>query len=261
MFPTIVTIGKVTLHTYGLLVALGGMAAFFLARAEASRKNIDPEKISDLVFYLLIAGILGARLFYAFTNLEAYIHDPLEFFKIWNGGLVFYGSFIVALPTLLIYVKKHGLPLGKVLDIVAPALALGHFFGRMGCFFAGCCYGSASDLPFAVVFTHPDSLAPLYTPLHPTQIYSALSNLTIFFVIWFLRKRTRIDGQLFWIYVLIYAAARSFIEMFRGDFRGDFIFEIFSPAQAIAGIMAVSAVVCLTILKRRHAARMTKKNA
>ena len=261
MFPTILTIGKISLHSYGLFVALGGMVAFFLARAEARRKNIDSEKISDLVFYLLIAGILGARLFYVFTNLEIYTKHPLEFFKIWNGGLVFYGAFIVALPTLLIYVKKNALPLGKILDIMAPALALGHVFGRIGCFFAGCCYGAASDLPFAVVFTRPDSLAPLHSPVHPTQLYSALSNLAIFSVLWFLRKRTRMDGQLFWIYVLIYAVARFFIEMFRGDFRGDFIFGLFSPAQAIAGIMAMMAIVCLTILKRRHAARIIKKNA
>jgi len=261
MFPTILTIGKVSLHSYGLMVALGGMVAFFLARAEAKRKNIDPEKISDLVFYLIIAGILGARLFYVFLNLEIYTKHPLEFFKIWNGGLVFYGAFIVALPTLLVYVKKHGLALGKILDIIAPSLALGHVFGRIGCFFAGCCYGAESDLPFAVVFTHPDSLAPLYSPVHPTQLYSALSNLLIFSVLWALRKRTRIDGQLFWIYVFIYAAARSFIETFRGDFRGEFIFGIFSPAQTIAGILAILAIVCLMILKRRDAARVIKKNA
>jgi phosphatidylglycerol---prolipoprotein diacylglyceryl transferase len=250
MFPTIFTIGKVSLHSYGLFVALGCLAGFFLARTEARRKNIDPDRISDLIFYALIAGIVGARLFYALTDPGPYIQNPLALFKIWEGGLVFYGAFILALPTVFIYARRHGLKAPKIMDILAPGLALGHFFGRIGCFLAGCCYGKASDLPFAVVFKNPGSLAPLNLGLHPAQLYSAMANLMIFWVLWFLRKRLRIDGQLFWIYVFLYAAARFFLEFFRGDFRGEFVFGILSPAQALGVVMAGVSIVFLALSAR-----------
>ncbi|VEN73590.1 Prolipoprotein diacylglyceryl transferase [Candidatus Desulfarcum epimagneticum] len=251
MFPTIFTIGTVSLHSYGLFVAIGCLAGFFLARVEARRKNIDPDRISDLVFYALIAGIVGARLFYALTDPAPYIQNPLALLKIWEGGLVFYGAFILAVPTIFIYARRHGLKAAVIFDILAPGLALGHFFGRIGCFLAGCCYGKASDLPFAVVFQNPGSLAPLNLGLHPVQLYSALSNLLIFGFLWLLRKRLRIDGQLFWVYVLLYAAARFFLEFFRGDFRGDFVFGILSPAQTLGVAMAGVSMVCLALSARR----------
>ena len=251
MFPTIFSIGNASLHSYGLLFAIGCLAGFFLTKAEAKRKNINPDRIADLIFYLLVAGIVGARIFYVFSDLSAYIENPLEFFKIWKGGLVFYGSLIFAFPTLFIYVKKHKMPLGKVLDIMAPAFVLAHFFGRIGCLLAGCCYGKPTNLPFAITFVNPESLAPLNVGLHPTQIYSALVNFTIFLFLWLVRKRIKIDGQLFWIYLLAYSVARSITELFRGDFRGEFILGVLSPAQFIGIIIAIASIVALTALRRR----------
>lgn len=134
---------------------------------------------------------------------------------------------------------------------MAPSLAIGHSIGRLGCFFAGCCYGKACDLPWAVTFTNPDSLAPIGVPLHPTQLYSALTNLFIFIFLCFFRGRKKFDGQLFWIYVLLYGVARSILEIFRGDFRGEPVFGILSVSQTIGCIMAVFAVVMLIYLRGR----------
>ena len=245
MHPILLKIGDITLHTYGFFVAMGFLAGILLANSEAKRLGVDHEKVMDLCFYVLIAAIVGSRLFYVVINHELFLSNPLDVFKIWNGGLVFYGGFIAALFTALIYLKMHKMPVWTTADIAAPSLAIGHFLGRLGCFSAGCCFGRECDLPWAVTFTHPETLAPIGMPIHPTQLYSSISNLIIFFFLWFFRKRTKFHGQLFWIYVLLYGIARSFIEIFRGDFRGDPVFGLLSVSQTIGISMSVIAVIML----------------
>lgn len=252
MYPVLLKIGKFSLYTYGFFVAAGFVVGITIARHEAKRLGEDQDMIMDLCFYVLIAAIVGSRLFYVLTNFSIFISDPLEIFRIWNGGLVFYGGFVVALITAIIYVKQKEVSLFKTADMMAPALAMGHAIGRVGCFFAGCCYGKACDLPWAVTFTNPDSLAPVNIPLHPTQLYSFTANLIIFIFLWVFRGRKRFDGQIFWIYVLLYGISRSFIEIFRGDFRGDFVFGILSISQAIGAGMVFISVVMLILLGKRE---------
>ncbi len=260
MYPVLLRFGKFSIYTYGFFVAMGFLVGILFAKREARRVGIDHEKITDLCFYVLIAAIVGSRLFYVATNPEMFFSDPLEIFKIWKGGLVFYGGFVAALITGFIYLKKANMPLWKTGDIMAPSIAVGHFLGRLGCFFAGCCYGKTSDLPWAVTFKHPETLAPIGIPLHPTQLYSAINNLIIFAVLLIFRRYKKYDGQLFWIYVLLYGITRSIIEGFRGDYRGQTILGMLSISQAIGGIMAVIAIVMMVILGRR-AARDKYKSA
>ena len=200
-----------------------------------------------------IHGCISSIVIVHFSNPNLFLSDPLEIFRIWNGGLVFYGGFVIALITAILYLKRKKLSLFLTADIMAPPLALGHFFGRLGCLFAGCCYGKATDLPWAITFTNTESLAPLGVPLHPTQLYAAINNLLIFVFLWFFRRRKKFDGQIFWIYVLLYGVTRSFIEMFRGDFRGELILGVLSISQVIAATMTVMAVVMLILLHRNEA--------
>ena len=251
MYPILLKLGKLSLHTYGFFVAMGFLAGILLAKREAKRLGEDPDRIMDLSFYVMVSAILGSRLFYIVTNPEIYLSDPLEIFKLWNGGLVFYGGFIAALIVGLIYLKIKKMPLWRTTDIAAPSLAAGQFLGRLGCFSAGCCYGKACDLPWAVTFTNPESLAPLGIPIHPTQLYHAISNLSIFAFLWFFRSRKKYNGQLFWLYILLYAITRSFIEIFRGDFRGEPVLGVLSVAQAIGIIMATVAVIMMIILRKQ----------
>ena len=251
MYPVLLKIGKLSLYTYGFFVAAGFVVGIHIARQEAKRLQEDQDKVMDLCFYVLIAAIAGSRLFYVLTNLRMFVADPIEVFRIWNGGLVFYGGFVVALITSIIYLKQKEIALFKTADIMAPALALGHAIGRIGCFFAGCCYGEACDLPWAVTFTNPNSLSPVNIPLHPTQLYSFTANLVIFIFLWAFRTKKKNDGQIFWFYVLLYGIARSFIEFFRGDFRGDFVFGILSISQAIGGGMVLISVVMIILLGKR----------
>jgi len=251
MYPVLLKIGKFSIHTYGFFVALGFLTAILFAKHEAKRKGMDYEKIMDLCFYILLAAIVGSRLLYIAINLDMFLSDPLEIFKIWNGGLVFYGGFIAALITLIVYLKKQKMPLWKTADIMAPALALGHCIGRIGCFFAGCCYGKPCDLPWAVTFTNPATLAPVGISLHPTQLYSSASNLIIFGMLLLFRRYQKFEGQLLLVYIFLYGIFRSIIEAFRGDFRGNIFGEMFSLSQVIGCTTAIAALVVIVIINRR----------
>jgi len=252
MHPVLFKFGGLTIHTYGFFIALAVLAGMFISRYEAKRLGIDPDKVADAFFYVVIAAIVGSRLFYVLTNLDFFISAPLEIFKIWNGGLVFYGGFIGAAAVVIVYLKIHHLPLGKMADIAALALPLGHALGRIGCFFAGCCYGKVCHEPWGVVFRNPDSLAPLYVQLHPTQLYSSASNFLLFLLIFLFRRFKQYDGQLFWIYIACYGITRSVIEVFRGDDRGTLILNTLSISQTIGITSAVIAVFMLIFLGRKH---------
>jgi phosphatidylglycerol---prolipoprotein diacylglyceryl transferase len=252
MHPILFKIGPLSIHTYGFFLAMGMLAGIFMARSEARRYQLDPDKIMDLCFYIVIAAIVGSRLFYVLTYPDLYISEPMEIFKIWNGGLVFYGGFIGAAIVVIIYLRVYRLPLGKSSDIAAIAMPLGHFFGRIGCFSAGCCYGKVCQMPWAVTFRNPDSLAPLNIPLHPTQLYESAANLMVFFIMLAIRPYKRFDGQLFLIYIILYGVNRSIIEMFRDDFRGATILGIFSISQIIAIVSAISSIIALIVLGARR---------
>jgi len=251
MFPVIVQIKGFVIHTYGVFVALGVLAGIFFARHEARRLQINEEKVLDLCFYIIVAAIVGSRLFYVATHPSYFYSHPLEIFKIWSGGLVFYGGFIASALVVIAYLRRHNLPLGKTADIAGLSLPLGHFFGRIGCFFAGCCYGQTCKLPWAVTFSHPESLAPLHTSLHPTQLYHAAGNLLIFLSLFFFRRYKQYDGQIFWLYIMCYGIIRSAIEILRGDYRGATIFGIFSLSQVIGICSALIALAMLIVLSKR----------
>lgn len=252
MHPVLFDFSGLTIHTYGFFIALAVLAGMVVARHEALRLGINADKVMDVFFYVVVAAIVGSRLFYVVTNLEFFKSAPLDVFKIWNGGLVFYGGFISALIVVVIYLKINPLPLGKMADITAIALPLGQTLGRIGCFFAGCCYGKACHQPWGIIFKNPDSLAPLYVQVHPTQLYSAASNFLIFLLIFSFRRHKKFDGQLFWIYVATYGITRSIIEIFRGDDRGVMILHTFSISQAIGLSFAIIAILMLIILGTRN---------
>ncbi|MBF0302384.1 MAG: prolipoprotein diacylglyceryl transferase [Desulfamplus sp.] len=255
MHPILFQFGNITLYNYGLFVGLGFLAAVAFAGSQAKRYGIIKDEISDLFFVILIASILGARILYVIVNFNEFASDPISVFKIWNGGLVFYGGFIVAVIAAFLFIQKKRLPLGKTADITAPAIALGHAIGRLGCFFAGCCYGDQCDLPWAVIFSDPASLAPLHIKLHPTQIYESIANFLLFVVLIILDRRKRTDGIIFWFYIFFYGLLRAFIETFRGDPRGDFISSSLSVSQGIGITMSI--VGCCMIL---YLLQFSKKN-
>ena len=253
MYPDLLTIGSFSIHTYGVCIALGALLGITLISHEAKKQGYDQQQILDLTFYLLVAAIIGSRVFYIILNFRYYIHHPLEIVMIWRGGLVFYGGFLFAFATCFLYLKKHNLPFWKTCDLLVPGLAIGEFLGRFGCFFAGCCYGKPTDLPWAIIFTNPHSLAKLGVPLHPTQLYSSLKALLIFFILISFRRYKKGDGQITWIYILLYAIGRLIIENFRGDERGLLILGSITITQGIALFFIPLAIFMLFYLKRKSA--------
>ena len=233
MHPILFEYGRITIYTYGLFIALAFVTGMWLAGREAERRGLDPKTIQDMGFLVLISAILGARLFFVLVEWQHFVDNPLQIFQIWKGGLVFYGGFTAAALAAVLYVRAKGLPPWTVGDVAAPALALGQAIGRIGCLFAGCCFGARCDLPWAVTFTDPRGLAPLGVALHPTQAYSALANFAIFVVLyWVARPRQRGSGQLLGLYLILYPVTRFLLEFFRDDPRG--ALGVLSTSQALS---------------------------
>ena len=251
MHPILFKIGPITIYTYGVLIATAFFLGLALAARQARVEGEDPQKIMDLSFYILISAIVGSRLLYIVVEYKEYISSPLRIFKVWEGGLVFYGGFIMAMAVVIIYIRKHEMNLWKVGDILAPSVAIGQGVGRLGCFFAGCCYGRETDVPWAFIFKDPNTLAPMDVHLHPTQLYDSANGFIIFAVLFILRKYKRFDGQLFWTYTLLYAVGRFIVEIFRGDERGFVIESFLSTSQFIAIPLLIVSLAMLIRLKQQ----------
>ncbi len=245
------TIGSFNLYTYGLFVALGFFTAMQVSKINAKPHDISAETITDIFFVIFASALVGSRLLYVLINFSEYKNNLIGIFQIWNGGLVFFGGFVAVCAACLIYFKKKNLPILKTADIISPGIAVGHAIGRIGCLFAGCCYGKVCEWPIAIKFTNSDSLAPLHVFLHPTQIYSIISNLAVFLaLLWLQKRKKKFDGRVFLIYIILYSLLRSIIEFFRGDFRGDFIFDFISMSQGIGFMVSLTAFVLLIKLSK-----------
>ena len=255
MHPIAFQLGSFTIHWYGVMIALAFLAGLWTASRRARRENIPGEKITDIVLWLMVGAFAGAHFVYVTTYWkDEYAGRPLsEIFMIRNG-FVYYGGFIGAGVAAFIYIRWKKLPLWKTADVLAPSIALGNVFGRIGCFLNGCCYGRACDLPWAVRFPsdHPTGGAPV----HPTQIYDSLDNFLLYLLLAWLFRHKKFDGQVFATYLIGYAITRSIMECFRGDYPPDHIHYGLTPGELvsipifIAGLALAAALAHRTEPKR-----------
>ena len=269
---------SIPIYAYGLMLMVGFLVVVFVARIKAKREGLNPEDISNLGIYTILVGILGGRTFYVIQNLGSYKHNILDIFKIYEGGLVFYGGLLASIAAVIVYTKIRKLPALKTIDIIAYAFALGIIFGRIGCFLNGCCWGDvcSPDLPWAVTF--PKSVdansiidgSPAFLhhlglglvsvsdsrslPIHPTQIYSALGNLSIFFIINAFFKHRRRDGEITLMFCALYSVMRFTVEIFRDD--NPPLFDGMTISQN-ASILVLAASVTLFIIGRVKLRRAT----
>jgi len=217
------------LHAYGVLLAFGFLVGLVLAARRARVEGADLEHVLDLGFFALLAGLFGAWLVFVLTAWRAYLDDPFALLAFWRGGLVWYGGVLGAALYVAHDCRRHRQSFWAVGDLLIPYVALGHAMGRLGCFFAGCCHGAATVMPWGVVFPPGamaqqaqasaglvDWLAPSL-PVHPTQLYEAALELALFggLVLW--RARRRFVGQLVLLWLVGYGLGRFVIEQFRGD--------------------------------------------
>ncbi len=221
MYPKLISFNGFFLPTYGLLVALGFVAALWMARRLSRRVRLDPEVITNLGVYCAVAGLLGAKVMLLIFDWRYYAAHPAEIFTLrtLQAGGVFQGGLIAALVMAYIYTRKHGLPRLKAADVFAPGVALGHGIGRLGCFAAGCCWGIETRLPWAVTFTKQDAHdlvgVPLNTPLHPTQLYESVAEFIIFGILYRRFHRPHADGVIIGLYLVLYGVVRFFVEFVR----------------------------------------------
>jgi phosphatidylglycerol:prolipoprotein diacylglycerol transferase len=249
--PILFQVGGVTIHSYGLFVAVGFLLGIGLAVKEARRKGIPTEKILDLSFYIILSAIIGSRLLFVLINYPHYLKHPLDFFKVWEGGLVFYGGLILSFLTGLWIIRRQKLPFRETADLMAPSIAIGQVFGRLGCFAAGCCFGQPTNRFWGVIFKQPDSLAPTGIPLHPTQLYEALLALVIFIILWLFKERQKVPGSLFLYYLFLYGLGRWILEFFRGDYRGTLLGGTWSDTQVISFFLVFFSIVMACYLNSK----------
>lgn len=228
-------------------------------RRKALAAGLPDQKVLDLSLYILASAILGAKLLLIAVEWKRYLANPKDLVEILRSGGVFYGGLIAATTTAIVYMRRHDLPAWAIADMGAPSIALGEAIGRWGCFAAGCCYGKPSHGPFAVTFT--DEFAneavgtPLGVALHPTQLYLSASAFLVFLILQWAYRRKTFDGEVFWLYVLLYAITRGIVETWRGDFvRGFVIPDVLSTSQFIGLLTSALAVGMLVYLSRRHRA-------
>ena len=240
MRPELFRIGDFALPSYGIMLVISFLVAIFFVRKIAKQHAISPAIIENLAFYLMLGVIIGGRLLYVVFHWSQYESNPLDIIALWKGGMMFFGGFIGGLIASILYLRKQHISVLQFGDIVAPAIGLGEFFTRIGCFLNGCCFGQPTRLPWAVVFPAdcPAGNSPVggYA-LHPTQLYSSLFGLLLFFFLWYRLKRPHKTGQIFALYLLCSGLFRFGIDFIRyyEDAGNLWINQIIALAVALVG--------------------------
>lgn len=218
MYPIIFKIGNLAIRTYGLILLLAFFICLGLAKYDVKRMSWSKKVVDYLVNYLLLGGLIGARLSYAiFYDPVYYFTKPWTLLFLWEGGLAIHGAIIGGLISMAIFSRKKKIDFFILADFIAPIFLLGQAIGRIGCYLNGCCYGYPTDKPFGVIFPK-DSFAYYqfgYSAVHPTQIYELVLNLIGFILLWSLRRKFKINGYLFSLYLIYYGLIRFTISFFR----------------------------------------------
>ncbi len=267
MFPDLFSLPGLgqPVQSYGVMIAVGFvLASLYISRDARQAGEPRPSRFTDLAFYCLLVGMVGARLLFIAVNWRLYWAHPIELLYLWRGGLVFYGGFLAALAFAVVWCKRNGEPFFKVADRLIPAVALNHAWGRIGCLAAGCCFGAPTESALALHYplgspVHDLQIAqslvsawmpPL--PVHASPIYEAIGELALFFVLAWFRRKKRFDGQLLLLWLALYPLLRSAVELTRGDVeRGFLIPGIVSTSQAISVLVAGLSLILFMRLKKR----------
>jgi len=270
-------------HSYGLWIAAGCVAAVALTLRRARQLGEDVGMVQEACLWMLCVAMLGARLLYVLTNAPQFaracadgiktqsatgaLWECTRVFHVWEGGLVFYGGLVAGLAFVPWWARRHGLSASRLADLLAPQVALGHMFGRLGCYAAGCCWGRPTDghgVSFPrgslawneLAASNPAALAGNRTvALYPVQLYEAAGALLLFVGLSWLANRKRYHGQVLVAYLAGYALVRLITELFRGDVDRRFLVAGISTSQLIAvGMLALSIALAITLRNRRKVA-------
>ncbi len=248
MYNELISIGPVTIYGYGLMIAIGIIAAYFNTERLAKKAGLDPNPVFGILVIGVGCGLVGAKLLYWITMFDKIIANPKLLLDIGNGFVV-YGGVIAGILTAALYCKKKGLVFLQYLDCAAPSIALAQGFGRIGCFLAGCCYGMEVDCPISVTFTD-SAYAPNNVPLLPTQLLSSGFDFLHFALLCVLFKKNKQPGKIGAFYLVFYSIGRFVIEFFRGDLGRGSVGTL-STSQFISVFVALAGVAMIVLLSRK----------
>ncbi|HHU30430.1 MAG: prolipoprotein diacylglyceryl transferase [Bacillota bacterium] len=230
MYPVLFQIGGITVYSYGVMLSLAfAVCAFAFLRA-GRKAGLPADKLADTVIVLIIAVIVGSRLLYVLFRLPVYRAEPLAVFRLSGGGMSFFGGLAFGIAAGLLYARRHGLPGGKISDLLAPYLAIGYAIARVGCLLNGCCYGRRTSVSWAVASAFGGDAHMR----HPTQIYAIFAAVVIFFILQRRREKITFDGRLFIEFLILYCLYRFAIEYFR-------------ETDLIAGFLTWGQIACLAL--------------
>ena len=242
------SIGPFTVHGYGLMIAIGILAAYVTAEYRAKKHGLDPDKIFYLVIWAVVGGFAGAKVLYFLTRLKDIMENPRVLLDLADGFVV-YGGIIGGIFSAMAYCKIKKMPFLKYFDLVMPSVALAQGFGRIGCFLAGCCYGRETDSALGIVF-HNSSYAPNDVKLLPTQLISSGLDFLLCAVLILLDRKKKGDGQIAGAYLVLYSIGRFILEFYRGDLiRGNV--GALTTSQFIAIFVAMAGVVMIAVRNGR----------
>ncbi len=242
MHPILFTIGRHLVYGYGFFVTLGYLSGVVLFLALVGREGLPVWTGVDLILWMLPSALIGAKLLFIVTNWDEFVMQPSPT----AGGWSFQGALLGALALALFLFRRRRLDAWRWLDTAAPSLALVAAVGRIGCLMAGCCYGSPTSLPWGVVFTK-STVAPLNTPLHPTQVYYLIANLAICVTLLARRRTAAFRGELILLFVLLYTTSRSIIDPFRGGVEKTYLWGTVTAYQ----IITITAIIVVALLYLR----------
>ncbi len=256
MHPILIDFGFFQLPAYGVLLATGVILGLWTLRLRADRAGMDGVHLVDFALWLVIWALLGAKLLLVIVELPRYLNDPASLLGVVRAGGVFLGGFIAAIIAAVVLLRRYKLEALPTFDVIAPSLALGHTIGRIGCFFAGCCWGASCDLPWAITYTSPIAAerlgTPLHVQLHPFPIYASIFNFSLYLVLATLFKRRLAPGRVFATYLVLYGIGRFLLEGTRGDIARGFILNgVLSTSQAISlGMIVIGIGLHLWVSRR-----------
>ena len=238
MDPVCFYIGSRAVYWYGIMVALGFLACVAHLTVLGIRERRPPSFGSDLAFWMMLSGIIGARIAYVAANINYYWQDPLAIIRVDQGGLIYYGGFIGAFITGVVFARIKKLNILALADYAVTALPLGHAFGRVGCFLNGCCYGAVTSVSWGV--SQQEAIR------HPVQLYEAFLNFVIYALLTWFYPRRKHNGEILAIYCIIYPLGRFLLEFFRGDERLGW--HGLSYAKIISlGLIAVGVIIWFVV--------------
>jgi phosphatidylglycerol:prolipoprotein diacylglycerol transferase len=212
MYPILFRVGDFTVTSYGVMLVLAFIGAGVVVAKEFKRRGWDPGLAQDVVLAAMVGGIVGSKLFWAFSNWDELTTEPVAtLFS--RGGFTYYGGLFGGILAVIALLKWRGVPIGEAANSCAPAIPVGYMLGRAGCFLVGDDYGRPTDLPWGIAF--PEGSPPTTAPVHPTQLYEILLTLLIFFVLWSQRKRDLPDWFLMWEFFVLAGLERFLIEFYR----------------------------------------------